>query len=73
MSSLALAFSASLLMTQRSFTKVFVSGITDVIQNSREMTYFGADLDLASQRNVYCYVLLCNNTIFIFSSELHKY
>jgi len=31
-SSLALAFSASLLMSQRGFTKVFVSGITDVTE-----------------------------------------
>lgn len=54
-SPLALSFSACLLMTQRGFTKVFVSGITDVTQNSREMTYFGSVLDLASQRNIYCY------------------
>ena len=54
-SSWALAFSACLLVTQRGFTKVFVSGITDVTQSSREMTYFGSDLDSASQGNVYYY------------------
>lgn len=45
----------SLLVTQRDFTKVFVSGLTDATQSSREMTYFGSGLDLASQGNVYCY------------------
>lgn len=45
----------SLLVTRRGFTKVFVSGLTDVTQISREMTYFGSGLDLASQGNVYCY------------------
>lgn len=54
-SCLALAFSACLLVTQRGFTKVFVSGFADVTQSSGEMTYFGSDLDLASQGNVYCY------------------
>lgn len=51
-SSLALAFSACLLVTQRGFTKVFVSGITDVTLSSREMTYFGSGLNLASQGNI---------------------
>lgn len=54
-SSLALAFSACLLVTHRDFIKVFVSVITDVTQSSREMTYFGSGLDLASQGNVFCY------------------
>lgn len=45
----------SLLVTQRDFTKVFVSGLTDVTRSSREMTYLGSGLDLASQENVYCY------------------
>lgn len=45
----------SLLVIQRDFTKVFVSGLTDVTQISREMTYFGSGLDLVSQGNVYCY------------------
>lgn len=45
----------SLPLSYSGFTKVFVSGITDVTQSSREMTYFGSGLDLASQGNVYCY------------------
>lgn len=58
----------SLLVTQRDFTKVFVSGLTDVTQGSREMTYFGSGLDLASQGNVTVMFLLCNSIPFLYSA-----
>lgn len=58
----------SLIVTQRDFTKVFVSGLTDVTQSSREMTYFGSGLNLASQETVTVMILLCNSIPFLYSA-----